>query len=111
MTPDLSKAKTSPSSSRLHWRIKKIVQSGNWPPTLALHTQWRRVDQGGLEDIEAWIKSVKEPRLICVDTLAKIRPAGLSRDKHFQRIKQRLRIVLTLINGRRRGAAFEQDVD
>src|SRR5262252_10023875 len=32
-------------------------------------------------------------------------------DKHFQRIKQRLRIVLTLINGRRRGAALEQDED
>ena len=32
-------------------------------------------------------------------------------DKNFQRIKQCLRIVLTLINGRRRGAALEQDVD
>ena len=36
---------------------------------------------------------------------------GSLADKHFQRIKQRLRIVLTLINGRRRGAALEQDVD
>src|SRR6266700_2127150 len=36
---------------------------------------------------------------------------GSPGDKHFQRIKQRLRIVLTLINGRRRGAALEQDVD
>src|SRR5262249_36423181 len=32
-------------------------------------------------------------------------------DKYFQRIKQRLRVVLTLINGRRRGAALEKDVD
>src|SRR5262245_33635475 len=32
-------------------------------------------------------------------------------DKYFQRIKQGLRIVLTLINRRRRGAALEQDVD
>ena len=31
--------------------------------------------------------------------------------KHLQRIKQCLRIELTLINGRRRGAALEQDVD
>src|SRR5262249_51517278 len=51
---------------RLHWRIKKIVQNDKWPPRLSLHTVWRRVDQGGLEDIEAWIKSVKEPRLIWI---------------------------------------------
>lgn len=68
---------------RLHWRIKKIVQNGDWPPRLALHTQWRRVDQGGLEDIDAWIKSVKEPRLISIDTLARIRPAGLSREQAY----------------------------
>src|SRR5262249_24652866 len=43
---------------------------------LVLQTQWKRVDQGGLEDIEAWCKSVKEPRLIWIDTLAKIRPIG-----------------------------------
>jgi hypothetical protein len=41
------------------------------------------MDQGGLEDIEAWIKEAiekgTEPRLIWIDTLAKIRPiAGRS---------------------------------
>ena len=68
---------------RLHWRIKKIVQNDKWPSRLSLHTTWRRVDQGGLEDIEAWIKSVKEPRLISIDTLAKIRPVGLSREQAY----------------------------
>src|SRR5262245_31140802 len=68
---------------RLHWRIKRIIQDGAWPPRVALHTTWRRMDQGGLEDIEAWIKSVKEPRLVCVDTLAKIRPIGLSREQTY----------------------------
>src|SRR5215831_6318656 len=34
-----------------------------------------------------------------------------SLDKHFQRVEQRLWIVLTLIHWRRRGAALEQDVD
>src|SRR5215831_7354075 len=36
---------------------------------------------------------------------------ALARITGRQRIKQRLRVVLTLINGRRRGAALEQDVD
>src|SRR5262249_32595626 len=41
-----------------------------------MHTEWKRVDQGGLEDIEEWAKSVKDPRLIWIDTLAKIRPVA-----------------------------------
>jgi AAA domain len=68
---------------RLKKRIDKIVQSGAWPERLEIHTEWKRIDQGGLEDIEAWIKSAIEkgiePRLIWIDTLAKIRPiAGRS---------------------------------
>src|SRR5436190_14889627 len=63
---------------RLHWRIKKIVQGQpQWPDWLDLRTEWRRVDEGGLEDIEAWCESVKQPRLIWIDTLPKIRPLGL----------------------------------
>jgi AAA domain len=62
---------------RLKKRIAKIAQGrACWPNRLALHTEWKRLDQGGLEDIEAWCKSVKEPRLIWIDTLAKIRPIG-----------------------------------
>ena len=59
---------------RLKKRIDKIVQSGSAPERLELHTEWKRMDNGGLEDIEAWCKSSKEPRLIWIDTLAKIRP-------------------------------------
>jgi hypothetical protein len=67
---------------RLKKRIDKIAQGqARWSNRLALHTEWKRVDQGGLEDIEAWCKSVKEPRLIWIDTLAKIRPIG-GRNEH-----------------------------
>jgi hypothetical protein len=59
---------------RLKKRVDKIVQSGKWPKSLEMHTEWKRVDQGGLEDIEAWIKSKKQPRLVWIDTLPKIRP-------------------------------------
>jgi hypothetical protein len=62
---------------RLKKRIAKIAQGqARWSGRLQMHTEWKRVDQGGLEDIEAWCKSVKEPRLIWIDTLAKIRPAA-----------------------------------
>jgi hypothetical protein len=59
---------------RLKKRTDKIMQSVSAPEHLALHTEWRRVDQGGIGDIEAWCKSVENPRLVWIDTLAKIRP-------------------------------------
>src|SRR5215472_3812508 len=62
---------------RLKKRIDKIAQGQTrWSDRLQMHTEWKRVDQGGLEDIEEWAKSVKDPRLIWIDTLAKIRPVA-----------------------------------
>jgi len=56
-------------------------------------------------DIQRRVRHVMSEKYQYSQALARIT------GKHFQRIKQRLRIVLTLINGRRRGAALEQDVD
>jgi Bifunctional DNA primase/polymerase, N-terminal/AAA domain len=60
---------------RLKKRTDKILQSAaNWPDRLEMHTEWKRMDNGGLEDIEAWCQEHPERPLIWVDTLAKIRP-------------------------------------
>jgi hypothetical protein len=59
---------------RLKKRVDKILQSAAAPESLEMHTEWRRVDQGGLDDIEAWCKEHPKRRLISIDTLAKIRP-------------------------------------
>lgn len=37
-------------------------------------TEWPTIDDGGLEEMEAWIASVPDPVLIVVDVLAKVRP-------------------------------------
>jgi hypothetical protein len=58
---------------RLKKRLDKILQGASAPARLHLHTEWKRMDQGGLEDIEEWITSVDNPRLIWIDTLAKLR--------------------------------------
>ncbi len=62
------------SQRRLKKRQDKILQGADAPERLELHTEWKRLDQGGLEDIEEWCKAHPERRLICIDTLAKIRP-------------------------------------
>jgi AAA domain len=68
---------------RLKWRTDKIVQSGKWPERLEMHTEWRRLDQGGLEDAEAWLKSKERPRLLWIDTLPKIRPLAARNEQAY----------------------------
>jgi hypothetical protein len=61
---------------RLQRRLDKLLPtfSGEWPERLTLKTSWPRLNEGGLEDIQAWCEAVAAPRLIIIDTLAKIRP-------------------------------------
>jgi hypothetical protein len=48
------------SRRRLQRRITKLLPtfSGEWPKGLTLATKWRRVNEGGLEEIRTWHKSV-----------------------------------------------------
>jgi AAA domain len=65
------------SQRRLQRRVDRILSavSEAWPARLTMATEWRRVDEGGLDDIREWCDGVTEPKLIVIDTLAKIRPA------------------------------------
>ena len=62
--------------NRLQRRIKKLLWPGRreWPERLMLATTWKRLDEGGVEDIDDWAQSVDAPRLVILDTLAGIRP-------------------------------------
>lgn len=61
---------------RLQRRMSKLWPNeiAQWPKRLDLVTEWKRADQGGLEDIENWCRSVPTPILVSVDTLEKFRP-------------------------------------
>ena len=62
---------------RLQKRLDKLLPifGGEWPERLKLVPMggWRRADQGGLDDIEAWCHSVPKPVLIVIDTLERFR--------------------------------------
>jgi hypothetical protein len=46
-------------------------------------TEWRRLDQGGLEALGAWCASVENPTLIMIDTLKRVRaPKGKSQSDY-----------------------------
>jgi hypothetical protein len=62
---------------RLQSRTTRLIgynKEQPWPGRLQLATTWRRLDQGGVDDIAAWADSVSNPRLAVLDTLAGARP-------------------------------------
>jgi hypothetical protein len=61
---------------RLQERLRKVLGSGGaWPERLTLTTSLSPSDPQGLATVERWLGEARAPRLICVDTLAKVRPA------------------------------------
>jgi AAA domain len=70
------------SRRRLQRRMFKLLPAGtSWPANLTLKTEWRRLHEGGLDDIRAWYAHSKDhggkPILVVIDVLAKVRkPTG-----------------------------------
>jgi hypothetical protein len=66
---------------RLRSRIDKLLPADipEWPDTLRLVTEWRRVDQGGLDDIRKWVADERAAgrrvAFVAVDVLKLVRPA------------------------------------
>jgi bifunctional DNA primase/polymerase-like protein/AAA domain-containing protein len=69
---------------RLQDRFKKILGPFRKPSArLYYETEWPRVDEGGLEKIEAWIAAMPNPKLIIIDVLARIRPLQQGRAPQY----------------------------
>jgi hypothetical protein len=60
---------------RLQRRLKMLLGDTPKPERLEFNCRWPRLDEGGLEEIEAWIETVEQPRLIVIDVLKMIRRA------------------------------------
>ena len=61
---------------RLQRRLTKYFGSlrETWPGRLKVVTEWKRLDQGGLDGIREWCRSVPSPALVAIDTLKRVRP-------------------------------------
>jgi hypothetical protein len=72
------------SKRRLQRRMTKLLPmfNGKWPESLTIATKWRRLHEGGLDDIHAWHERTKQrnagkPLAVVIDVLAKVRkPTG-----------------------------------
>jgi hypothetical protein len=105
------------SHRRLQQRMTKLLESsaGGWPPELTLAIDWRRTNEGGLDDMRDWYRSAKKPRLIVVDVLTKIRPPPKSNKSVYEndyeaisglhRLAMELGIAIVIIHHTRKLAA------
>ena len=59
---------------RLQKRLSQLNEGWASAKSLTLHTEWPRFQQGGLEHLENAIKTLT-PRVVVIDTLAKVRPS------------------------------------
>jgi predicted ATP-dependent serine protease len=82
---DVLYAALEDNKRRLWKRTRKILGAPEaaWPPTLTLSTRWRRLDNGGTDDIKEWAESALNPRLVILDTLAGVRPDRNARDSLY----------------------------
>lgn len=61
------------SERRLKSRMEKALGGGEWPANLTFWTKMERLESGGLDQLRHWAGTVDNPRLIVIDTFAKVR--------------------------------------
>lgn len=70
---------------RLQRRLKKMTPLlGSWPERLSLATSAKRLNEGGVENIAAWLDDHPGARMVIIDTLAKVRGGKKENDGIYE---------------------------
>lgn len=59
---------------RLQSRLRSLLGEQPAPARLTLATEWRRFDEGGLDDLDLWLAGHEQASLVVMDTLKRVRP-------------------------------------
>jgi hypothetical protein len=68
---------------RLQRRLKKLLAGDTAPAELHMATEWRRLSEGGTEDLERWLEEHPDCRLVVIDTLARFKPRTTGRRTQY----------------------------
>jgi hypothetical protein len=78
------------SLRRLQSRGSKLLPTftGQWPEGLTVAIDWRRVDQGGLDDIREWVNETRKAGrnvvFVAVDVLRMVRPPNQGKQSAYE---------------------------
>ena len=70
---------------RLKYRLSKVCAYAEaWPQRLQLRTEAPIMDENGVQELERWADEVPDPRLIILDTFARVRRRTDNRDSTYE---------------------------
>jgi phage/plasmid primase-like uncharacterized protein len=70
---------------RLQSRLRLMMRQGyqKWPESLQIETEWPDMSNGCVEKVQEWIDQAEKPRLVIIDTLAKVRSERKQNDSLY----------------------------
>ncbi|MDG4908125.1 AAA family ATPase [Mesorhizobium sp. WSM4898] len=94
---DVLYAALEDNQRRLQRRMRQVIPDRQaWPDRLTLRTTMKRLDDGLIDEIRAWAQASPNPRLVVIDTLAKVRPPGKRTDNPYESDYQAVAPFLSL---------------
>lgn len=69
---------------RLKERMRKVCNTKAWPSRLTFCTEMSSLNEGGADFLREWIAQATDPRLIIIDTFAKVRPTSSKTDTQYE---------------------------
>jgi AAA domain len=69
---------------RLQTRLRMLLGEDSPPDGLYIETEWERLDQGGLERLEAWLEGHPTTRLVVIDVWTRVRPFTQNNSDRYQ---------------------------
>jgi AAA domain len=72
------------NARRLQSRLRLLLGDDQAPDGLHIHTEWERINEGGLERLTGWLDEHPDTRLVLVDVWSRIRPVGHENGNRYQ---------------------------
>jgi hypothetical protein len=84
------------SRGRLKERLDRLY--GDTWPAFTVCASWRRLDEGGVDDIIAWARSVSNPRLVTIDLIKNVRPKQKTKQSDFDADYESLQLLRPVVD-------------